>query len=68
MTDKITVADKTVRSFTNFEDWKTAVSATGHKVVVTRDKEDETEFFAEKMDDDDPTMIGYFKDDWGMIV
>jgi len=68
MTDKFKIADRTVRSFTNFEDWKAAVSETGHKVTVKRDKEDETEFFAEKSDDDDMTMIGYFKDDWGMIV
>jgi hypothetical protein len=68
MTDKITVADRTVRSFTTVEDWKTAVSENGHRVKETTDENNEPEYFAEKVDDEDVTMIGYFKDNWGMIV
>ena len=68
MTDKITVSDKTVRSFTSVEDWKAAVTETGHQFKVIQDEQDEPEYFAEKADDDDVTMIGYFKDNWGMLV
>lgn len=68
MTDKFKIADRTVRSFTTVEDWKTAVGESGHRVKVIKDENDEPEYFAEKTDDEDVTMIGYFKDNWGMIV
>ena len=68
MTDKVKIADRTVRSFNTVEDWKAAVSENGHKIKVIKDENDEPEYFAEKMDDEDVTMIGYFKDNWGMIV
>ena len=68
MTDKITIADTTVRSFTSLEDWQAALKDSGHQFKKIQDENDEPEYFAEKVDDDDATMIGYFKDNWGMIV
>jgi len=63
----VKLADKTVRSFTTVEDWERAVRESGHKVKVVETDEHGTEYFAEKVDADDVTMIGYFNDDWGMI-
>lgn len=64
---KVHVAEKTVRSFTSLEDWSAAVKDSGLKVSSSKHGEDD-EYFVEKHDDDDVTMIGYFKDNWGMLV
>ena len=66
MYNEVKIEDSTVRTFTTVEEWKAAVRVAGHNVKTNN--EDATEYFAEKADDDDVTMIGYFKDDWGMIV
>ena len=68
MSNDVKIEDNTVRTFTTVEDWEAAVRETGHNVKIINNEEDTTEYFAEKADEDDVTMIGYFKDDWGMIV
>jgi len=64
---KVYVDDKTVRSFTSLEEWKMAAEESGQRVVTSKFGE-EDEYFVEKDDDDDVTMIGYFKDNWGMLT
>ena len=61
---KIRVEDKTVISFTDVEEWKAAAEERGLQ-VINRGENGEDEFFAQE---EDITMIGYFKDDWGMLV
>lgn len=60
---KVRVDDKTVITFTDAEEWKEAAEERG--LNITNRGGDEDEFFAEE---EDITMIGYFKDDWGMLV
>jgi len=61
------VDDKTVITFNDAEKWKVAAKDRGLK-VVNRGEDGEDEFFAEKGEEEDVTMIGYYKDDWGMLV
>jgi len=58
---KLYVQDKTVITFDNADDWKEAAELRG---LTVTNKGTDDEFFAEE---DDITMIGYFKDDWGML-
>lgn len=61
---KVHVEDQTVISFTDVEEWKAAAEDRGLQ-VINRGEDGEDEFFAQE---EDITMIGYFKDDWGMLV
>ena len=48
--------------------WRQMAEAKGLKVTMGEEVEvGEPEWFAES-DDDDTTMVGYFKDDWGMLL
>ena len=64
---KIRLGENTVRSFSSLEEWKEAVKSNGHR-VKTGETDGQEEYFAEKVNDEDVTMIGYFRDDWGMLV
>ncbi len=68
MTDKLKLEDRTVRSFTSLSAWMSEVHDGGNQIKVLEDEEHGTEYFAEKESDEDVTMIGYFKDNWGMIA
>jgi len=64
---KLLVADRTVRSFTKLDDWLDVASESNLR-VTTREDDGAKEYFAEKGDAEDVTVIGYFKEDWGMLV
>lgn len=64
---KVHVDDKIVITFKDAEAWTEAAEERGLK-VINRGEDGEDELFAEKANDDDITMIGYFKDNWGMLV
>ena len=61
------VGDTTVITFKNAEEWTVAAKERGLK-ITNRGEDGEDELFAEKADDDDETVIGYFKENWGMLV
>lgn len=61
------VGDTTVITFKNAEEWTEAAEERGLK-IINRGEDGEDELFAEKAADDDITVIGYFKEDWGMLV
>ena len=61
---KVHVEDKTVITFDDAEKWEEAAKERGLK-IVNRGENGEDELFAEE---EDITMIGYFKDNWGMLV
>jgi predicted transcriptional regulator len=64
---KVYVDDKTVITFTDAETWKDAAGKRGLS-ITNRGENGEDEYFAEKGEEEDVTMIGYYKDDWGMLV
>ena len=61
------VGDTTVITFKDADEWTEAAKERGLK-IVNRGENGEDELFAEKAEEDDETVIGYFKEDWGMLV